>query len=72
MAIQWWVPPKDKERVSGGPSRMTVDLFGQWHSFEQIKVDDVENYEMAPTSMPRSPILYGPIGFDDGKIPFQT
>ena len=51
---------------------MTIHLFGQWHPFEQITVDEVENYEMPPASMPRSSILLGPIDLDDGKITFQT
>ena len=72
VVIQWWVPPTDKERIAGGRTRMTVDLFGQWHPFDQIATADMENYKMPPASVRRSSILLGPVDLDDdGKITFQ-
>ena len=51
---------------------MTIDLFGQWHPFEQVKGDAEENYQMPAAPVPRSSVLLGPIDLDDGKITFQT
>ena len=73
VVIQLWVPPTDKERIAGGRTRMTVDLFGQWHPFDQFAIADMENYKMPPASVRRSSILLGPVDLDDdGKITFQT
>ena len=73
VIVQWWVPPMAKERVSGGKSKMTSDLFGKWIPFEDLSLQEAADCVMPPAAVPRASILLGPIDLeDDGKLRFQT
>ena len=72
LILQWWVPPQDKERVAGGRSKTTVDLFGEWCPFDPLDVGEVASHVLPAETIERSQVLLGPIDLVNGGIPYTT
>ena len=72
VVIQWWIPPQGKERVAGGHTRDTVDLFGAWRAFDELSVEEAGACTLPPASVPSSSIILGPIDLVEGMITHKT